>query len=164
MTSATGADTPAGSWDGEPGRWPRPRHARVPGRGAGPSCFVQADPADPLSAATERLQQCFTEFLCQVCGDAITDGERGWVLEPAANMGGACCTRCMHMAVRFCPHLSGVPDGDFTMWEVTEREAYAWHLVDGRAKGHVVPVSERGVARTWIEFLEAVRATRVKRS
>lgn len=151
------------TWDGAAG-WPRPRAdmgARIAG-GLAPSCFVQADPADPLSAETARLQQCYDQLLCQVCGEPALDVDAvGWVLEPAANMGGACCTRCMYLAARVCPHLAGLAEGSHALWTVVEPCDYRWcRAEDGSAKGHVVPDPQRARRSTWSELIERRSALR----
>lgn len=107
------------------------------------------------------MQECFSELACQVCGESVLSiDEVGWVLTPRANVGGACCTRCMNLAVRVCPRLARVPDGEFELWAVREKRGYNWHVVDGRAKGHIVPDPSRAERVTWPEFLDHVRAWR----
>ena len=160
MTDIT-TDTPATSaetttWSGEPG-WPRPRSVPMHDWGrSGPAaaCFVQDRADDPLSASSDRTRQCFEQYACQVCGDTVgTVDSVGWVLRPAANMGGACCTRCMYLAVRTCPHLSGAPDGDWEFWAVTSPHDYRWHVKDDVTTGHILPVEARAVQCAWGEFL-----------
>lgn len=148
-----GADGP---WDGEPG-WPRPRHV-PPSRPGGPllpATYVQSDPADPTSADPTRMQQVYLEFRCQVCSARVLDIDTvGWVLTPAANMGGACCTRCMYLAFHACPHLADAPDDAWQIWAVTDPRAYSWQVVDGRTDGHVVLVDDAlGSRFDWARFV-----------
>ena len=158
--------SPGEPWDGEAG-WPRPRHVPMgsPRRPRmAPACFVQSDPADPLSAEPSRLQRCFTELLCQVCGEPVLAVDSvGWVLHPAANMGGACCTRCMYLAIRTCPRLSRVPEDEFELWAVTSPSQYRWHVVDGVTLGKVVPALEAGALHDWTAFRAHHRRWRAMR-
>lgn len=102
--------------------------------------------------------------MCQVCGEAVLEvDEVGWVLDPVANMGGACCTRCMYLAVRACPHLHGVPtDPQWTLWAVDHPRAYTWHRVDGATDGHVVVDPDRATRHDWESFLAHRRAWRIR--
>lgn len=164
MIDAMDGDEAPPAWDGEPG-WPRPRHvamSRWGGRGMAASCFVQSDPAEPLSASQPRLRACFELLVCQVCGEPVLSIDVvGWVLSPAANMGGACCTRCMYLAVRTCPHLAGADDGDFEFWAVSEPRHYGWHVIDATTKGHVVPDRSSAQLHTWDEYQDRYRAWKV---
>ena len=152
------------TWDGAAG-WPRPRLARVPKPGTSTemqhaaSCFVQSDPADPLSVDPDRLRSVFARLDCQVCGEAVLDiDEAGWVLTPKANMGGACCTRCMYLAVRVCPHLADAPTGSHQFWPVREPLDYDWHIADGQVQGHILPNAARTTALDWDAFFSHYRA------
>ncbi len=148
-------------WDGERG-WPRPRHVRPvhPGGPSLPATYAQSDPADATSAEPTRLQRVFTEFRCQVCAERVLDvDDVGWVLEPVANMGGACCTRCTYLALHACPHLASSPD-TWTAHAVTEPRAYHWHVVDGAADGHVVVDPSRSTPVSLAAFAEHHRAWR----
>jgi len=140
-------------WDGDRG-WPRARTVDVAGTSsARPSCFVQDIPTDPLSASPERLQESFLEFVCQVCGEQVLDVDTlGWVLHPAANMGGACCTRCMYLAVHTCPHLAGAPHGEFEFWAVTTQQGYQWYVQNGGTDGHIEVLAEHATLHQWNEF------------
>lgn len=150
-------------WNGAPG-WPRPRlvpPATWNRPGHGPATFVQSDPADPTSAHTARLQHCFTHFACQVCGEGVLEIDAvGWVLTPVANMGGACCTRCMYLALRACPHLADAPSDAWSLHAVTEPRAYGWSLASGGADGHVELVAGAGVAHDHAGFMAHWRAWR----
>lgn len=143
-------------WDGAPG-WPRPRCVSLPGAARhrlAPSCFVQASAADPLSADPVRLQACFDELRCQVCGDPVLDVDVvGWVLRPAANMGGACCTRCTYLAVRVCPHLAEVPAGSHELWAVAVATDYRWRVEQGAATGHIEPDPDGARCHDWSSFV-----------
>lgn len=143
-------------WNGEPG-WPRPRKVPMTNRGEwmAASCFVQSDPSNPLSAHPERLQDAFTNFLCQVCGMPVPEVDSvGWVLLPKANMGGACCTRCMYLAVRKCPHLEHVPADAYQLWAVTEARQYTWLVENGVTAGKIVPIENSPAQRhTWSKFM-----------
>jgi len=122
---------------------------------------VQQDPTDPLSAEPARVQQCFSDLVCQVCGEPVLSiDDMGWVLAPRANVGGACCTRCMHLAIRVCPRLAQVPEGAFVLWAVRDKREYGWQVVDGRAKGHIIPVQSRAQRFAWQEFMDHCRAWR----
>lgn len=148
-------------WDGAPG-WPRPRlvHSLQPGGPALPATYVQSDPTDATSAGPARLQHTYTEFRCQVCGEAVLAvDDVGWVLEPVANMGGACCTRCMYLALRACPHLAESPDA-WRLHAVTDPPAYRWHVVDGATDGHVAVDASRSTAYAYDAFVEHHRTWR----
>lgn len=143
-------------WDGEPG-WPRPRHV-TPHREGGPrlpATYVQSDPTDATSAEPQRMQEVFLKFRCQVCAEPVLDVDTvGWVLSPIANMGGACCTRCMYLAVHACPHLAGAPLDEWAFWEVTEPRGYTWHVVDGTTDGHIQVDPSRATPRPWVDFID----------
>jgi hypothetical protein len=149
------------TWDGAAG-WPRPRLARVPKDGTtghAAACFVQSDPADPLSVDPDRLRTVFAQLECQVCGEAVLDiDDAGWVLTPKANMGGACCTRCMYLAVRVCPHLADAPNGSHLFWPVREARDYDWHVADGQVQGHILPNPKRTSPLDWRAFFDRYRS------
>lgn len=90
-----------------------------------------------------------------MCASPVLDVDVvGWVVEPAGNMGGACCTRCMYLAIHACPRMAAGADQDvWLFWAVDEARAYRWQVRNGTADGHVVVDPARGDPHSRVQFL-----------
>lgn len=128
------------AWDGAPGVWPRPT-TRYPEEPIRPAQFISSAPDEFLDCDSSRIDLCYEDFLCTVCGDSIKESAYGWGwLLGKSIIGGACCTRCAYLSAYACPTLSEIRDEKLPLWRLRSKRGYRWADEKNKAEvGTVVP-------------------------
>lgn len=121
-----------------------------------PAQFISATPDQALDCDETRIDACYDEFLCTVCGDPVAtigDGT-GWLLGRSI-IGGVCCTRCAWLSVLSCPRLK--EDGEkVPVWTCRSKGGYRWMEERSMSVGHVV-ATEQATVSSYAELATAFK-------
>lgn len=147
-------------WDGAPGVWPRPT-TRYDGDPIRPAQFIASAPDEFLDCDSSRIDLCYENFLCTVCGDPINESADGWGwLLGRSIIGGATCTRCAYLSAYACPKLSELRDGQLPVWRLRSKRGYKWADEKNRSEVGVVVPTSVAKASSFVALTRALKKLR----